>query len=177
MEGPSSKEPELGRSPESRSVYVGNLPWSTRGEELRVMFEEVGTVLRSEVEMYSGRSRGWATVTMSTPAEATKAAEKFDGVTIQGSFKGDTVERQLVVNLDKRSLLLTKVPTVATFETIRNLFEEYGVRPRWVNRGLDHTQKSPEYAVVIFNTEEDAQQALSMNEKEMGGWTLYVGHI
>ena len=176
MEGPSSKAPQLGRSPESRSVYVGNLPWSTRGEELGEMFAEVGTVLRSEVEMAKGRSQGWATVTVSSPAEAMKAAEKFDGVTIQGSLKGDTVERQIVVNLEKRSLVLSNLPDTTTFNEIRDMFKDVG-RPRWINRGLSHNEKSPGHAVVIFYTEEDAQKALSMNEKEMGEWTLYVGHI
>ncbi|CAE6973276.1 CP31B [Symbiodinium natans] len=177
MEGPSSKEPELGRSPESRSVYVGNLPWSTRGKQLGMMFEEVGTVLRSEVEMAKGRSHGWATVTMSSPAEAMKAVEKFDGVTIQGKRKGGgKVKRQIVVNLEKRSLLLSNLPNTTTFNEVKDLFSDVG-RPRWINQGLSHKDLSPRHMVVIFYTAEEAQKALSMNEKEMGDWTLNVGHF
>ena len=175
-EAPSNKE--LGRSPETRSLYVGNLPWSTRGEELRVIFEEAGTVLRSEVEMIFGKkSRGWGTVTMSTPEEAVKAAEKFDGFTIRGSSRGNATERQLTVNLEKRCLVLSNLPDGSTFETIKGLFDDLAIARPYVNLGLFPNETSPGHAVVIFKTEEDAQKALSMNEKEMGGWTLYVGHF
>ncbi|CAE6939435.1 CP31B, partial [Symbiodinium sp. CCMP2592] len=96
----SNKEPEgLGRSPKPRSVFIANLPWSIRGKNLRGMFSEVGTVLRSEVEMTGAQSRGWATVTMSTPEEAEKAVEKFDGTTVQGWNKGNTTERKVKVAL------------------------------------------------------------------------------
>ena len=173
-EAPSNKE--LGRSPETRSVYVGSLPWSIRDQELRVMFEEVGTVLRSEVRMKGTRSQGWATVTMSTPGEALKAVEKLDGATVQGSFQGNTTERKLNVNLERRCLVLSNLPDDSTFKTIRDLFKDVA-RPRWVDRGLFRNETSLEHAVVTFKTEEDAQKAFSMNEKEMGGWTLYVGHF
>src|SRR5262245_59019329 len=67
-------------------LYVGNLSFNTNAEGVRTAFQEFGTV--SDVHLVSdretGRSRGFAFVTMGTPEEATKAIEGMDGRTLDG---------------------------------------------------------------------------------------------
>ncbi len=67
-------------------LYVGNLSFNTNAEGVRAAFQEFGTV--SDVHLVSdretGRSRGFAFVTMGTPEEATKAIEGMDGRTLDG---------------------------------------------------------------------------------------------
>lgn len=67
-------------------LYVGNLSFNTTADGVRTAFQEFGTV--SDVHLVSdretGRSRGFAFVTMGTPEEATKAIEGMDGRTLDG---------------------------------------------------------------------------------------------
>ena len=67
-------------------LYVGNLSFNTNAEGVRTAFQEFGTV--SDVHLVSdretGRSRGFAFVTMGTPEEAAKAIEGMDGRTLDG---------------------------------------------------------------------------------------------
>lgn len=56
-------------------LYVGNLATETTEQDLRTMFSEVGTVSEVNVviDRKTGKSRGFAFVTMPDPAEAEKA--------------------------------------------------------------------------------------------------------
>src|SRR5512144_628950 len=67
-------------------LYVGNLSFNTNADGVRTAFQEFGTV--SDVHLVSdretGRSRGFAFVTMGTPEEASKAIEGMDGRTLDG---------------------------------------------------------------------------------------------
>ena len=67
-------------------LYVGNLSFNTNAEGVRTAFQEFGTV--SDVHLVTdretGRSRGFAFVTMGTPEEAAKAIEGMDGHTLDG---------------------------------------------------------------------------------------------
>lgn len=50
-------------------LFVGNLPWSCTGEQLRVFFERYGRVVTSAVifDRLSGRSRGFGYVEFDCP--------------------------------------------------------------------------------------------------------------
>jgi RNA recognition motif-containing protein len=67
-------------------LYVGNLSFNTTAEGVRAAFTQFGTV--SDVHLVSdretGRSRGFAFVTMGTTDEAAKAIEGMDGNTLDG---------------------------------------------------------------------------------------------
>lgn len=74
-------------------LYVGNLSYDTTDQDLRTAFAEAGTVGSVDVIMdhQTGRSKGFAFVTMSTQAEAEKAIKLFDGK--------DLNDRKLKVNI------------------------------------------------------------------------------
>jgi len=94
----------VGNSPEKRLVlnskssmstklFVGNLSFNTTENDLQEAFAAHGTVVEANLMMdrTSGRSRGFAFVTMSTPEEAQKAIQAMNGATLG--------ERQLTVNI------------------------------------------------------------------------------
>ena len=67
-------------------LYVGNMSFKTSEDELRAAFAQFGSVADVFVAMdkMSGRPRGFAFVTMSTPEEAKLAAEKLNGTDLGG---------------------------------------------------------------------------------------------
>lgn len=73
-------------------LYIGNLPYSTTSDSLKTLFSEAGTVNSAQVmiDKFSGRSRGFGFVEMSTPEEGQTAIDKFNGYEVDG--------RKIVVN-------------------------------------------------------------------------------
>jgi RNA recognition motif-containing protein len=70
----------------SSKLFVGGLSWGTTQEALAEYFSQVGTVVEAVVIMdkFSGRSKGFGFVTMSSPEEAQAAIEKLDGSEFDG---------------------------------------------------------------------------------------------
>lgn len=65
-----------------KRLYVGNLPYTVTDEELSQMFSEQGTVESAKVitDKYSGRSKGFGFVEMTSDEEAQAAITKWNGV-------------------------------------------------------------------------------------------------
>jgi RNA recognition motif-containing protein len=77
----------------STKLFVGNLSFNTTENDLHDAFAAHGTVIEANlmVDRMSGRSRGFAFVTMSSPEEAQKAIEAMNGATLDN--------RTLTVNI------------------------------------------------------------------------------
>ena len=76
-----------------QKLYVGGLPYSvTQEEQLQELFSVHGTVESARViaDKYTGQSRGFGFVDMSSPAEAQQAIKALHGSQLSG--------RTLVVN-------------------------------------------------------------------------------
>lgn len=73
-------------------LYVGNISFQASEKDLEELFEKAGHVESVKVitDTYSGQSRGFGFVEMSTGEEAKKAIEMFNGQNLK--------ERALVVN-------------------------------------------------------------------------------
>jgi cold-inducible RNA-binding protein len=84
----------------SAKLYVGNVSYDAKGEDLSLLFAEVGTVVASRVivDRVTGKSRGFGFVEMSTEIEAEAAIGRFNGHRLFG--------RALLVHLahDNREL-------------------------------------------------------------------------
>ena len=70
----------------AKNIYVGNLPWKISNNELQALFQAHGTVKRAEVIMdrETGRSRGFAFVTMANRTEGQAAIEGLQGRELDG---------------------------------------------------------------------------------------------
>jgi cold-inducible RNA-binding protein len=73
-------------------LFVGNLEYTVTGDDLRTLFATVGTVVDAVVisDKFSGRSRGFGFVEMSSDDEAKQAIEKLNG--------NDLKDRKISVN-------------------------------------------------------------------------------
>ncbi|MFQ5542203.1 MAG: RNA recognition motif domain-containing protein [Candidatus Binatia bacterium] len=70
----------------SNKLYVGGLPFSTTEGQLEEIFSAHGTVESARVitDKFSGRSRGFGFVEMSSSSEAQKAIESVNGTELEG---------------------------------------------------------------------------------------------
>jgi len=59
----------------NRKLYVGNFPYRTTEEALRVLFEDYGEILSVEIitDLETGKSKGYAFIEMATPRAAEEA--------------------------------------------------------------------------------------------------------
>lgn len=75
-----------------KKLFIGNLPYSLTNDALADVFAQVGTVESATVilDKFSGRSKGFGFVEMSSEEEAQKAIETLNGTEVEG--------RALVVN-------------------------------------------------------------------------------
>ncbi len=69
----------------SKKLYVGNLSFEVKEEDLRELFSQIGTVesVRIITDRYSSRSKGFGFVEMASEEEAQKAMEKFNGYSLK----------------------------------------------------------------------------------------------
>ncbi len=72
-------------------LFVAGLPYEVKDDQLQEYFAKVGQVTSAKVisDRYSGRSKGFGFVEMSTPEEAQKAVDELNGTTF--------ISRQIIV--------------------------------------------------------------------------------
>ncbi len=77
----------------STKLYVGNLSFETTENDLADLFAQAGTVASTDIiqDTFTGQSRGFGFVEMSSADEANKAIELFNGKELGG--------RALTVNI------------------------------------------------------------------------------
>jgi cold-inducible RNA-binding protein len=73
-------------------LYVGNLPFKIREEDLQSLFQQAGAVESVNIirDKFSGQSRGFGFVEMTSPEDAEKAIQTFNGHSMDN--------REIVVN-------------------------------------------------------------------------------
>jgi RNA recognition motif-containing protein len=67
-------------------LYVGNLSFNTTETDLQDLFAQAGAVQEVTLmqDKFTGKSRGFAFVTMGSEADAQKAIADFNGKTVEG---------------------------------------------------------------------------------------------
>merc|ERR1719447_848501 len=80
-------------APPGCRVFVRNLPFSLRWQDLKDKFRDAGHVTRVDIKQNDdGRSKGCGTVTFEAPADAKRCVSQFNGTRIDG--------REIEVRLD-----------------------------------------------------------------------------
>ncbi len=75
----------------AKTLYVGNIPWSTKEDDLQQFFSQFGEIEECRIitERSTGRSRGYGFVEVKEE-QAAEIVEKTNGVELEG--------RKIVVN-------------------------------------------------------------------------------
>ncbi len=68
------------------NIYVGNLSYKVRENDLREVLEDYGTVDSVKIikDRDTGKSKGFAFIEMASDAEAQKAIEELNGAEYEG---------------------------------------------------------------------------------------------
>jgi cold-inducible RNA-binding protein len=112
--GSSSIGSDGGTVPQNK-IYVGNIAYAAKIEELQVLFEPYGEIedIAFAVDKESGKFRGFAIVMMPNTDEAARAIAGVDGHRLRG--------RRLVVNEAVKKNKLAKQATSAASAGARGL--------------------------------------------------------
>ena len=67
-------------------LFVGGISWDTTEDSLKAFFEQVGKVETATIikDKYTGRSKGFGFIEMSSDEEAKAAIEKLNGQALDG---------------------------------------------------------------------------------------------
>ena len=70
----------------NNKLFVGGVAWATTEEGLKEFFSQVGNVVEVKIiiDKMTGKSRGFAFVTMETEEEAEKAINELNGKELDG---------------------------------------------------------------------------------------------
>lgn len=84
QEPESFTEGVKGNGPQSSTIYVSNLPFSTHNEDLYDLMESAGLIVKAEIQKIEGRFRGNGVVQFETEEDASVALEQLNGYTYGG---------------------------------------------------------------------------------------------
>lgn len=76
-------------------LFVGGIPYSISNQQLEELFAKFGAVSSAQIVMdkFSGQSKGFAFVEMSSDEDAQKAVKELDGYGFEGRKIGVSVAR------------------------------------------------------------------------------------
>jgi RNA recognition motif-containing protein len=82
----SASRPRPDQSPTTRRIYVGNLSYNMDANSIASLFAQHGEVADVHIvlDQVSRRPRGFAFVTMGSPAQAQAAITELDGQNVDG---------------------------------------------------------------------------------------------
>ncbi|KAG5719554.1 hypothetical protein E4T56_gene14190 [Termitomyces sp. T112] len=179
-------------------LFVGNLPYRVRWQDLKDLFRRAGTVLRADVSLGpDNRSRGYGTVLLATAEDAGRAIDLFNGYSWQNRIlevRPDRLPPDYDANhppaivsappleedgMEYSALLHHNFPLNLSLRSLfvgNDLFRRAGTIMR-ADVALGQDGRSRGFGTVTFATESDAERAVQMfNGYEYNGRTLKVNH-
>ncbi|KAK7044540.1 telomere maintenance protein, partial [Favolaschia claudopus] len=167
-------------------LFVANLPYRVRWQDLKDLFRRAGTVLRADVSLGpDNRSRGYGTVLLATAEDAGRAVDMFSGYNWQGrtlEVRADRVrdfdqpfpEEEEFVSPAGKNLFVGNLPFHVQWQDLKDLFRQAGTILR-ADIALGPDGRSRGFGTVVFATEKDARRAVGMfSGYEYNGRTLKV---
>lgn len=157
------------------TLFVANLPWTTKEEDLREYMQTAGTVVRVEVQTHAdtGRSKGWALVEFATADMAQFAIQQFHEKDFQGRNLNIRLDRSGLESLGGVTLFVGNLPWSCKDAELQTLFAQY--RPLDAHVKTFHSGKSRGFGIVRLADDATAQQAIgALNGYEMDGRNIEV---
>ncbi|KAJ9154104.1 hypothetical protein P3X46_027476 [Hevea brasiliensis] len=163
-------------------LYFGNLPYNVDSAQLAGIIQDYGTPELVEVlyDRETGRSRGFAFVTMSSVEDCNAVIENLDGSQYMGrilrvNFSDKPKPKEPLYPETEHKLFIGNLSWSVTSESLTQAFQEYGnvVGARVLYDG--ETGRSRGYGFVCYSTRSEMENALeSLNGVELEGRAMRV---
>ncbi|KAI4369720.1 hypothetical protein MLD38_018134 [Melastoma candidum] len=163
-------------------LYFGNLPYNVDSAELAGIIQDYGSPELIEVlyDRNTGRSRGFAFVTMSNVEDCNLVIENLDGReymgrTLRVNFSDKPKPKEPLYPETEYKLFVGNLSWSVTSESLTKAFQEYGnvVGARVLYDG--ETGRSRGYGFVCYSTKSEMDTALeSLNGVELDGRAMRV---
>ncbi|KAI3960073.1 hypothetical protein MKW98_016797 [Papaver atlanticum] len=163
-------------------LYFGNLPYNCDSAQLAGIIQDYGSPEMVEVlyDRNSGRSRGFAFVTMSSVQDCNAVIENLDGRefggrTLKVNFSDKPKPKEPLYPETDYKLFVGNLNWSVTSESLIQAFQEYGdvVGARVLYDG--ETGRSRGYGFVCYSSKQEMDAALvSLNGMELEGRALRV---
>ncbi|KDP33321.1 hypothetical protein JCGZ_12870 [Jatropha curcas] len=168
--------------PLNTKLYFGNLPYNVDSAQLAGIIQEYGAPELVEVlyDRDTGRSRGFAFVTMSSVEDCNRVIENLDGSQYMGrilrvNFADKPKPKEPLYPETEHKLFVGNLSWSVTSESLTRAFQEYGtvVGARVLYDG--ETGRSRGYGFVCYSTRSEMENAIeSLNGVELEGRAMRV---
>ncbi|KAJ8639135.1 hypothetical protein MRB53_015829 [Persea americana] len=163
-------------------LYFGNLPYNCDSAQLAGIIQDYGSPEMVEVlyDRNTGRSRGFAFVTMSSIEDCNAVIENLDGSeyggrTLRVNFSDKPKPKEPLYPETEYKLFVGNLSWSVTSEGLTEAFQEYGnvVGARVLYDG--DTGRSRGYGFVCYSTQQEMDAAIeNLNGVELEGRTMRV---
>ncbi|KAJ4956821.1 hypothetical protein NE237_013604 [Protea cynaroides] len=170
------------QAPLNVKLYFGNLPYNCDSAQLAGIIQDYGSPEMVEVlyDRETGRSRGFAFVTMSSMEDAKAVIENLDGSiyggqTLRVNFSDKPRPREPIYPETDYKLFVGNLSWSVTSESLLQVFQEYGnvAGARVLYDG--ETGRSRGHGFVCYSSKPEMEAALeSLNGVELEGRTMRV---
>ncbi|XP_014514849.1 28 kDa ribonucleoprotein, chloroplastic [Vigna radiata var. radiata] len=181
-EGEVVAEQDSDESFADTKLYFGNLPYSVDSAKLAGLIQDYGSAELIEVlyDRDTGKSRGFAFVTMSCIEDCNTVIENLDGKEFMGrtlrvNFSNKPKPKEPLYPETEHKLFVGNLSWSVTNEILTQAFQEYGtvVGARVLYDG--ETGRSRGYGFVCFSTKAEMESALeALNDVELEGRAMRV---
>ncbi|WOL12923.1 28 kDa ribonucleoprotein, chloroplastic isoform X1 [Canna indica] len=169
-------------APQNTKLYFGNLPYNCDSAQLAGIIQEYASPELVEVlyDRDTGRSRGFAFVTMSTVEECELVINNLDGSqfggrTLRVNFSDKPKPKEPLYPETEFKLFVGNLSWSVTSESLTEMFQKYGnlVGARVLYDG--DTGRSRGYGFVCYSTKEEMDYAMEiLNGEELEGRPMRI---
>lgn len=146
------------------AVFVGNLPWTTTEEQLKLFFLQVegNALVGVEIKRHEDtkRSKGWGLVTYSTLKAANRVIEAFNSIEMNGRKLHLRLDRNIEENVieSQYPVYVGNLAWQIDDNQLRDIFAGYSFQSCNVMTNMYGCSRG--YAIIKFNDENEAMRLI-----------------
>jgi RNA recognition motif-containing protein len=181
----------------NKRLYVNNLAWESRWQDLKDHFKTIGPVTRADIlEQANGRSKGCGIVEYQKPADARRAVEILNNSELNGRIiyvredrEAPTIETKSS-NRNNSSQQIQQRPAKpgcrvyvgnlswdVQWQDLKDYFKSAGFSVRKADIIEDQSGRSKGCGLVEFLTPDDADEAIErLNQSDLMGRQIFIRH-
>lgn len=182
----------------NKRLYVNNLSWETRWQDLKDHFKTIGPVTRADIlEQANGRSKGCGIVEYQLPMDARRAVEALNNSELNGRIiyvredrEAPTIETKISNRNNVGNQQIQQRPAKpgcrvyvgnlswdVQWQDLKDYFKSAGFSVKKADIIEDHSGRSKGCGLVEFHSQTDADEAIErLNQSDLMGRQIFIRH-